>query len=161
MGRGPDNSAMKDPLKHYADNVLIGDEEECWPWLGGRFKGGYGYFKCKALGPPMNASRAAWIIFHGEPGKSFICHTCDNRECCNPSHLFLGTPKENMEDCARKGRISHGIHRHNARLTDDDVREMRRLRSEGAKYTDLMARFGIAKSTVAHVISGDSWKRVE
>ena len=53
----------------------------------------------------MAAHRAAWILYKGEiPAGIFVCHTCDNRRCCNPAHLFLGTQKDNLQDMKRKGR---------------------------------------------------------
>jgi HNH endonuclease len=48
--------------------------------------------------------RVVWIALHGDPGKLKVLHTCDNPPCCNPRHLFLGTPKDNTDDMISKGR---------------------------------------------------------
>ena len=82
----------------------------CWNWTGAVFnKGGYGqaHFKGKAY----PAQRLAWILTNGgiPPGR-LACHICDNPLCCRPSHLFLGTPKENTTDMIRKGRQRGGTH---------------------------------------------------
>ena len=81
----------------------------CWPWLGWKDDTGRGRFRLN--GATVTAPRVALIIDKGLPDSTLhACHSCDNPECCNPSHLSWGTRKENMKDMARKGRA--GIQRH-------------------------------------------------
>lgn len=79
---------------------------ECWPWAASLGSRGYGQFVY--LGRPAPASRVAWIITHGHEltSEQFVCHTCDNRPCCNPAHLWLGSLADNLRDMFRKGRDS-------------------------------------------------------
>ena len=78
-------------------------EGECWPWVGGIDTGGYGH--ATFFGASFQAHRLAWEFAHGQiPASMLICHTCDNPPCCNPNHLFLGTPADNMRDMQKKGR---------------------------------------------------------
>ena len=79
------------------------DAASCWPWTGGRDKNGYG-----TCGPAAKqsfiASRVAWTLSNGVQADGFVCHSCDNPICCNPDHLWVGTPKENARDMWAKGR---------------------------------------------------------
>lgn len=65
-----------------------------------------GYGISRYNGKNGTAHRIAWIILHGEINNSkiLVCHTCDNRRCINPDHLFLGTHKDNVQDMLRKNR---------------------------------------------------------
>ena len=89
--------------------VDTGDRENCWAWIGSLDRHGYGQFKPKSRASPMRSHRVAWILAVGEiPEKLYVCHHCDNRRCCNPSHLFLSSHYGNYLDAERKGRILRG-----------------------------------------------------
>lgn len=101
----------------------------CWEWQGSLSNKGYGQFK--VLKKLVLAHRFAYESAHGPiPKGKVVCHKCDNRKCCNPEHLFLGTYKDNTQDMIAKGRniappIGKGEANSNAKLTDSQVAEIR------------------------------------
>lgn len=84
----------------------VSKAEGCWQWLGPKNNRGYGTFKHGRLKTYL-AHRFSWEVAHGQPipRGMYVCHSCDNRSCVNPEHLWLGTQRDNIRDASGKGRL--------------------------------------------------------
>lgn len=80
--------------------------DPCWEWQGAKRPDGYGNVNTRSNRVDY-AHRIAWMLAHGDPGDLLVLHACDNRLCCNPNHLFIGTYLDNNRDCIAKGRGQH------------------------------------------------------
>lgn len=150
-------SSLRDRLLQKLD-VTSG----CWVWAGWVDRYGYGRIR---PGPGMSrvrAHRAAWVEFVGPilPDTPCVLHRCDNRRCCNPAHLFLGTIADNNADKAAKGRAPHGEANPVAKLSRTEVVTIRGLiRAGGVPQKDIARRFGVAKSVITNIKQGKTWAR--
>jgi hypothetical protein len=137
----------------------------CWLWLGTMTNSGYGMIGSggnrKNGGKPMGAHQAAWVVSRGAiPGGMQVCHHCDVKVCINPDHLYLGTPKKNMEDAAARGRLRRGMERRNAKFSDDDIRDIRKRHASGETYCAIGRAFGVGHTHVRKIVTGEIWAHV-
>ena len=142
-------------------------ENACWPWLRAINKNGYGSVwidkKC------VTASRIAYELTFGPIPKGdgyhglVVMHSCDNRPCCNPKHLSLGTQRDNNKDRDEKGRVKRrcrGEENHNSRFTQNDVFEIRKMIKDGQSFQSVASLYGCSKSAIAHIHYGRVWNWV-
>lgn len=122
----------------------------CWEWTGSQYPSGYGQFYYGVIEGKEKqgkAHKAAWLLLVGSVlGDVNVLHRCNNRRCCNPNHLYLGTHKQNMKDREKAGRTSRGEHRYNFKR-DDSLKRIGELRSAGMRVDDICAELAIGRNT--------------
>jgi len=142
-------------------NVWIHKTESCWNWTGTIHRHGYGMV-CVG-GRAKIASRVSYELFVSAiPDGMQVLHKCDNRMCVNPDNLFLGTNSDNVQDRVAKGRsaVSIGERNANAKLSEEQVREIRRLRTAGERPKDLGLKFGVAAAHITQIAKGRAWSHL-
>lgn len=130
----------------------------CWLWSLAPTR--HGYAQVKREGKTHRVNRLSFLAFKGSiPDGMQVCHSCDVRLCVNPDHLWLGGASENRLDCVSKGRgnIPKGSDNGRSKLLLDQVREIRRLCSEGFTQAEVSRMFSIDASTVSDIKRGKSW----
>lgn len=150
----------EEQVKLFWSYVDVGSPDECWPWIK-CLSSGYGVLNSRRFGRHL-AHHIAIFLAKGFNGKLFVLHSCDNRACCNPSHLSYGTQGDNIRDAASKGRmatqvnpkLAQGINNGHAKLTEDQVKE---IYSSLLSVKDLAAIFGIHQESARSIKQGRTW----
>lgn len=154
-------------IARFQSRFTSGELDKCWEWSACKTRAGYGVIRFSKK--DVYAHRLSYFLAHPEWDWSlFVCHRCDNPGCVNPSHLFLGTAKDNYDDMERKGRHGgrfdqrkqdnsgekHGM----SKLNEAAVREIRRLYNGGMASTAIAVQFGIKHVCAWNAATGKSWK---
>lgn len=143
-----------------------GPQGECWQWKLQTNNKGYGMFYSSSPVRNVSAHRLAYFLSNQDWPLLNVLHRCDNPPCCNPAHLFLGTNQDNSTDMKDKGRHGAKLHidrwergaaRHNAKLTEGDVRAIR----TSTDTTRAIARlFHTHQANVIRIRQRKAWKHV-
>lgn len=148
-------------IKRFYSKVIIDSASGCWIWQGSQHKCGYGNVRINQR--TLLPHRIAYFIaYHFDPSGFLVCHTCDNRLCVNPLHLFLGNHSDNAQDCIKKGRFMsmQGSENPQAKLTEAEVTEIRRLANEGFTQSAIAVRYGLRQGYVSKIINRKMWKHI-
>lgn len=133
--------------------------DACHPWTACADDAGYGRYRLPAQGETVLAHREAFRRARGYL-PPVVRHSCDYPPCCNERHLFSGTHADNVADRLARDRQPRGEAVGGARLTEDDVREIRSARLRGATFSSLGRAFGVTESNVRAIVNGRSWRHV-
>jgi hypothetical protein len=149
--------------ERFWSKVNIKGEDDCWNWMANIDTPGYGGFKYN--GKKMNSNRVAWILTRGEiPKGLWVLHKCkENRLCCNPNHLYLGTRSDNARDAVRDGTLNimkkHKIGEecNGVKLKNNDVLEIKRLLSLGKTCAEISKEYPVGRSEISRIKRGKNW----
>lgn len=137
-------------------------ERGCLEWIAGVNPNGYGYL---GIGRRVVlAHRFAWELSNGPiPDGLVVCHHCDNRLCVNVDHLFLGTRADNNRDKANKGRSpdKKGEKGSKAKLSNDQVLEIRSGKFSSWRVCDIAEHFGISPTNTSSILNCKTWKHLD
>ena len=140
---------------------VSGHRGSCWLWNG--VKDDHGYGKMSLNGHEERVHRIMYKLVNGEiPNGLFVLHRCDTPACVNPDHLFVGTQKDNMQDCIKKGRFNAkgptAEQSGTAKLTQREVNHIRFFYDMGATQTEIAEEYEVSISTISLIVRERTWK---
>jgi hypothetical protein len=139
-------------------------DNDCWEWTGAREVAGYGFF-FRSSKPRRwyKAHRFSYELHVGPiPEGLYVCHHCDNPPCVNPAHLFLGDARANNDDRDQKGRgkLARGAggQHPRARLSQQEVDEIRSRHAAGETQVALARAFGLSQGHISRLVNRSQWR---
>lgn len=143
--------------KRFEDHISPEPNSGCWLW-DGLGKDQRGYYSIHSKGKLQRVHRVAFERYRGQiPQGLIVCHRCDVRCCVNPDHLFLGSPADNTADMIQKGRMPRGERRGHAKLTTEQVQE---IKASTISSSLAGKRYGVNASIIRRIRRGEIWKHL-
>ena len=143
-------------------NKVKKDESGCWLWTAGIHKDGYGDFVPEG-GRSGLAHRSSYRLFKGPlEDEKLVLHSCHVPRCVNPDHLRLGTDADNASDKVQADRCnpSMGEKHHGALFTNKEIKEIRKLATDGESYASLSRKFRGNAETISNIVRRITWKHI-
>ena len=165
----------KNTPENFWSRVDVRGASDCWNWTGALTSSGYGNLSYD--GRSVQAHRLAYSLSSGGISRStgfrvlgrakayrrFVLHRCDNRKCCNPAHLFLGSMRTNQLDAYAKGRKKQPQSKHtNAKLSDVQVITIRTLYDAGGVPQEALAeRYSVSQRCISLIVRRESYRDIK
>jgi hypothetical protein len=143
-------------------NQLI-NKNKCWLWS--KYKDICGYGKFVLGGKTYNSHRIAYMLANPNWNQTtYVCHKCDNPQCCNPNHLFAGTAKDNVIDRDKKGRgklpNQAGSNHSRTKLTEKDIIAIRNKYAKGIKQGIIAQQYNIVPCQISRIVNHKRWSHI-
>ena len=147
----------------FRQRISADEAGSCWVWQGSMFSTGYGQAR------NTTAHRMSWEVHRGPiPTGGHVLHTCDNRRCVNPEHLYIGGNAENRRDACARNRYPGEAKSSRAKLTADQVAELKRIRRDEMPDISrerasklLSARFPLSHLSIRCILAGTRWAHIK
>jgi hypothetical protein len=143
----------KKQLKNFNDKIDKG--YRCWIWTAYKTEKGYGQFNLN--GESILSHRISYKIHNGSPKGNMVLHKCDNPNCVNPNHLYLGDNSKNIKDAHESGLITEtGEQNNRSKITESEAKEI--IKMKGKEYAkDLAKKYPVSKNQIYKIWSGERW----
>jgi hypothetical protein len=162
----PKRSTAKERFWNLVDTS--NGENSCWLWKGKPAAGNFGYGRFCFRGKAYYAHHLSWFFTYRKFATNWHLHDCGNAACCNPKHIYDGTPKQNSEDRIRHGTNKwHTVGRKGekhgrARLTEKQVKEIKILLASKSKtHVELGKIYNVSDKTISSISGNHTWRHVE
>lgn len=144
--------------------IIPEDPNACWIYQGVKDERGYGRFYWSAKEGHTGAHRASYRLFEEKeiPPNHVINHLCCVPSCINPQHLEAVSQRENMEYSRKLGRNARGEGQFTAKLTEEQVREIRHIWATDKFVTReyLANRFDVSIKSISRVVNRYTWRHI-
>ena len=132
-------------------------ETHCWEWTKGLNSNGYAQMSINNKKESVHRIMYTYIYGDIPEDKPYILHRCDNRKCCNPMHLYAGTPQNNMDDRSKRNLSAKGGKHWKAKLTEKQVLE---IRVSEEPQSVLAKRLNVGATTISNIKTMKTWKHI-
>lgn len=138
----------------------VNKTDSCWLWTGATKDKGYGLLRVggKNIGAHVFSYQlhTGFQVLKG----TFVCHNCDNPPCVNPLHLWLGDNTANVNDMVIKKRHTFGERNGQAKLTEEIVLKMQKLKQQGVSQEAMTKIFEVSRTCISQTLNGKRWKHL-
>lgn len=146
------------------NHIDVKTPNDCWNWKMKKDRNGYGrtHLFYPNIYKKTGAHQISWLLSGNsiEQGQ-LIRHKCNNPSCCNPTHLDVGSPKDNAMDCVNSERTLKGSKNPSSKLTEKDVKKIKETLALGKKLGAILSKeYGVSKVVISNIKNNKTWRHV-
>jgi hypothetical protein len=150
---------LDDTEARFLDKVAPPDENGCHLWTAYTDRDGYGQFNYS--GRHVRAHRYAAGMADWPP-EIVTRHLCNVPACVNPEHLTFGSQADNMSDMVEADRQAKGTDNGSAKLTEEQVLEIRRRYADGGVTQQALGdEYGVDRSIISDIARRKIWAHLD